>query len=81
MPAVTLVCENCKREFEGRPNRKTCSNGCRRSLEFGRREWDRKALRVRCLERNAASEYLTKKQRANWQRQADEALARLGERP
>jgi len=81
MPAVTLTCENCKREFEGRPNRRTCSVGCRRSIEFGRREWERKALHVRYLERNAASEYLTKKQRAHWQQQADEASAKLGPRP
>ena len=81
MPAVTLTCENCKRAFEGRPNRRTCSVSCRRSLEFGRREWDRKALRVRFLERNANSEFLNKRQRAHWQKQFEEALAKLGERP
>jgi hypothetical protein len=81
MSAVTLVCANCHAEFLGRPNRLHCSVGCRRQLEMLRREWDRKAQRVRYLELNARSEYLTKKQRANWQRQADDALARLGERP
>lgn len=81
MPAVKLVCECCKREFEGRPNRRTCSVSCRRSIEFGRREWDRRALHVRSLERNANSEYLNKRQRAHWQAQFEEALAKLGERP
>ena len=81
MPLVTLICECCKRPFEGRTNRRTCSVGCRRSLEFGRREWDRRALHVRWLELNAASEYLTKKQRAHWRAQFDEALAKLGPRP
>lgn len=81
MPNVTLICESCKRPFEGRPNRRTCSNNCRRSLEMGRRLWDRRAAYVRFLELNANSEYLTKKQRENWQRQFEEASAKLGPRP
>ncbi len=81
MPPVRLVCESCKREFDGRPNRRFCSVSCRRSLEFGRREWDRRALHVRFLERNATSDFLTEKQRKNWQARADEALAKLGPRP
>ena len=80
MPSVKIVCENCKHEFEGRPNRRTCSPGCRRSLEMGRREWDRRAGYVRYLERNAHSEHLTKKQRANWQAQFEAANAKLGPR-
>ena len=83
MPPVRLICENCKREFEGRPNRRTCSVGCRRSLEFGRREWDRKALHVRWLELNGTSPALhrTPKQREHWLKQAAEAAAKLGPRP
>ncbi len=81
MPLVTLVCQNCGGELLGRANRKHCSVGCRRQLEMRRRDWERAAMRVRFLERYAASPYLTKKQQANWQQQADEALAKLGPRP
>jgi hypothetical protein len=81
MPAITLVCQNCKKEFLGRANRLHCSVGCRRQLEMRRRDWERQAMRVRFLERNANSEYLTKKQRAHWQAQADAALAMLPPRP
>ena len=43
--------------------------------------WERRAGYVRMLERNANSEYLTKRQRENWQRQFEEASAKLGPRP
>ena len=76
-----LKCENCGAVFLGRPNRRTCSIGCRRSLEYARREWERRAVIVRYYERNAHSEYLTKKQRANWQAQFEAANAKLGPRP
>lgn len=81
MPNITLICESCKRPFEGRPNRRACSVGCRRSLEMGRRLWDRKALTVRYLERNAYMEGRTKLQKANWLKRFEEALAKLGPRP
>lgn len=81
MSLVTLICESCRNPFEGRPNRRTCSISCRRSLEMGRRLWDRRAVIVRYYERNANSEYLTKKQRANWQAQFEAENAKLGPRP
>ena len=81
MPLVTLICESCKRSFEGRPNRRTCSIGCRRSLEMGRREWERRAWIVRYYERNAYAEGRTKLQKATWLKRFEEALAKLGPRP
>jgi hypothetical protein len=81
MALVTLICESCGSPFQGRANRRTCSNNCRRSIEMGRRLWDRRSARVRYLERNANSEYLNKKQRDHWQAQFEEASAKLGPRP
>jgi hypothetical protein len=81
MPLIRLICESCKREFEGRPNRRTCSIGCRRSVEFGRRLWDRRAAIVRYYERNTYSEYLTKRQREHWRKKFEAAQAPLGSRP
>jgi hypothetical protein len=81
VPAVTLICESCKKPFQGRPNRRTCSVNCRRSLEMGRRVWDRRAGHVRFLELNANSKWITQKQRENWQRQFEETSAKLGPRP
>ena len=81
MPDVTLVCESCGQSFQGRPNRRTCSVSCRRSVEMGRRLWDRRAVYVRMLELNAHSEYLNKKQREHWRKQFETAQAKLGPRP
>jgi hypothetical protein len=81
MPDVTLTCQNCGQSFSGRPNRLHYSVGCRRQLEMRRREWERQARHVRWLEMNAASEWITKKQRANWQQRADTARALLPPRP
>ena len=81
MPNATLICESCKRPFQGRPNRLHCSVGCRRSLEMGRRLWDRKALIVRYLERNSEDPCKTKKQRAHWRKQFEDAQAKLPPRP
>lgn len=81
MPDVTLVCESCQRPLRGRPNRRTCSNGCRRSIEYARREWERRAMIVRYYERNAYMEGRTKLQKANWLKQFETALAKLGPRP
>lgn len=81
MPSVTLICASCKRPFEGRASRLYCSVGCRRSLEFGRRLWHRRAMYTRYLERNANNEFLTKRQRENWRQQFEAAQAKLGPRP
>ena len=81
MPNVTLICANCGKNFEGRPNRLHCSVGCRRSLEFARREWSRRALYVRFLERNSNNEFLTKRQREHWRKLFEAAEAKLPPRP
>ena len=83
MPNVTLVCQNCRKPFQGRANRLHCSVGCRRQFEMRRREWEHRARHVRWLERNATSPELhrTKKQAAHWMAQADAARAKLGPRP
>lgn len=81
MPKAFLTCRQCGVEFVGRPNRLHCSVGCRRQLEMRRRDWERQARTVRWLEMNAASEWITKKQRANWQQRADTARALLSPRP
>ena len=81
MSNVTLVCANCGRAFEGRPNRFHCSVSCRRSLEFARREWERRALIIRYYERNSNSEYLNKRQREHWREQFESAQAKLPPRP
>lgn len=81
MPDVTLICESCGQPFEGRPNRLHCSVNCRRSLEFGRRLWDRRAVIVRYYERNANNEFLNKRQREHWRQQFEAAQAKLGQRP
>jgi hypothetical protein len=81
LPNMTLVCQNCGGTFLGRANRRTCSNGCRRSLEMGRRLWERRAGYVRMLEWNANSEYLTKRQREHWRQQFESAQAKLPPRP
>ena len=81
MPQITLICECCRRPFEGRPNRRTCSVSCRRSVEFGRRHWDRRAAAVRMYEWNAHSEFLTPRQRETWRLRFEEAQAKLGPRP
>jgi hypothetical protein len=81
MPDVPLTCQNCGGTFQGRPNRLHCSVGCRRQLEMRRRDWEEQTRRVRWLELNARSVYLTKKQRASWQAQFEAANAKLGPRP
>jgi hypothetical protein len=81
MSKAILTYRQCGVEFVGRPNRFHCSVGCRRQLEMRRREWERQARHVRWLEMNAAIEWLTKKQRANWQQRADTARALLPPRP
>ena len=81
LPNVTLICANCGKSFEGRPNRLHCSVVCRRSLEFARREWERRALIVRFYERNSNSEYLNKRQREHWRQQFESAQAKLPPRP
>ncbi len=78
---VTIVCECCKAEFQGRPNRRTCSVGCRRQLEMLRRDWDRRAARLRFFQTQANAERHSAKQRAAYQAEADAEAARLGARP
>ena len=43
--------------------------------------WERRAGYVRMLERNANSEYLTKRQREHWRQQFESAQAKLPPRP
>lgn len=69
----------------GRPNRKTCSILCRRTLEGKRQFWDRQFAYVRFCESNATWELHSPSECANWQKKADEIkvklLERYGERP
>ena len=81
MPQITLICECCRRPFEGRVNRRTCSVSCRRSIELGRRLWDRRAAVLRIFERNAHSVFFTPRQRETWRLRFEEAQAKLGPRP
>ena len=81
MPQITLICECCRRPFEGRPNRRTCSVSCRRSVEYARREWDKRAYYVRHLERKAYYGFLTPTERQHWQLKFREELAKSGTRP
>jgi hypothetical protein len=83
MPNVTLICQNCKKEFLGRANRLHCSVPCRREFEMKRRIWERQARHIRWLELNGTSPELhrTPKQREHWLKQADAARALLPPRP
>lgn len=82
---VELICEHCKKLFLGRPNRRTCSVACRRTLEAKRLFWDRKFSYVKFCEMNATWEVHTSQERAHWQKKADEAREKLlkiyGNRP
>jgi hypothetical protein len=82
---IEMICEHCKKPFLGRPNRKTCSVACRRTLEARRLFWDRKFRYVRYCEMNANWDMLTPDQRTGWQKKADEAREKLlkiyGNRP
>ena len=82
---IQLICGYCKEPFEGRPNRKTCSTKCRRTLENKRRFWDRKFSYVRHCQLQADWDMLTAEQRKHWQKEADIAREKLlkvyGNRP
>ena len=82
---IEILCENCKASFLGRPNRRTCSVKCRRTLEVKRRFWDRKFRYVHFCEVQANWETLTAEQRKKWQEKADETREKLlgvyGNRP
>ena len=82
---VEIICEHCKKPFPGRPNRKTCSVKCRRTLENKRRFWDSRFRYVRHCEVQANWDGLTVAQRAHWQKEADEVREKLlkmyGNRP
>jgi hypothetical protein len=82
---VEIVCEYCKKTFLGRPNRKTCSVKCRRTLENKRRFWDSRFAYVRHCQIQADWDSLTTTQREHWQKEADEAREKLlkifGNRP
>jgi predicted nucleic acid-binding Zn ribbon protein len=82
---VSLICESCKKDFEGRPNRRTCSTKCRRILEKKRKFWDRKFGYVHFCQLQADWDTLSAPERASWQKKADEARGKLlkiyGERP
>jgi hypothetical protein len=68
---VEIICEFCGEPFLGRPNRKTCSVPCRRTLEGKRRHWDRQMGHVKFCEQNAEWDWLTPVERKNWQKKAD----------
>lgn len=74
---MELICENCKKCFEGRPNRKHCSLKCRSTLAMKRKFWDRKFSYVRMCELNAEWECHSPEQRANWKKEGDEAREKL----
>ena len=79
-----MNCENCGIEFEGRPNRSTCSNKCRRDLEHRRRRWDRLAeVADSYLVRSVADPLIpvTPKQKAEWLAARAEIIAQMGLRP
>lgn len=58
-----MTCEYCKKPFLGRPNRRTCSVKCRRTLENKRRFWDKRFAYVRHCEIQADWDLLTAAQR------------------
>ena len=82
---MILNCENCKKPFEGRSNRKTCSVRCRRTLENKRRFWDGKFAYIQWCQIQADWDLLPEQQRKNWQKEADVERKKLidtfGERP
>jgi hypothetical protein len=80
-----IVCENCKKVFEGRSNRRHCSLTCRNALAVKRKFWDRKFYYVRLCEVNSEWECHSPEQRAHWKKEGDEAREKLlriyGNRP
>ena len=58
-----IVCEYYKKPFFGRPDRKTCSIKCRRTLENKRRFWDTRFAYVRHCQTQADWDLLTAAQR------------------
>ena len=80
-----ILCENCKKLFSGRKNRRTCSLRCRSTIAAKRKFWDRKFGYVKYCELQAGWDSLTAEQREHWQKEADEAREKLikvyGNRP
>lgn len=82
---VEIICEHCKKPFPGRPNRKTCSVKCRRTLENKRRFWDSRFRYVRHCQIQADWDLLDAAQREHWKKEGAKAREKLlltyGSRP
>ena len=85
MALLRKICELCKKEFVGRPNRRTCSVKCRRTLERRRRFWDGLMAHAEFCQLQADWTWLTEEERASWARDAAveraRVLVRYGPRP
>lgn len=49
-----MTCRTCHRPFEGRPNRRYCSNRCQRQREEKRRAWNKITASAERIKQRAA---------------------------